>query len=77
MLFAGSRNNERRIVRIVIIVSDIVWAIVIGLLVLLRFILPEKDKDKDKDGDEVMQISTRTAVVFTTWRNEICIKMMP
>lgn len=36
---------------IVIIVSDIVFAIVIGSLVLLRCILPEKDKDKDKDGD--------------------------
>lgn len=39
---------------IVISVSDIVFAIVIGslvLLMLLKCILPEKDKDKDKDGD--------------------------
>lgn len=36
---------------IVVTVSDIAFAIVIGLLVLLRCILPEKDKDKDKDGE--------------------------
>lgn len=47
----GLSYAERRIAMIVMTVSDIVFAIVIGSLVLLRCILPEKDKDKDKDGD--------------------------
>lgn len=49
-----AQTAERRIVMIVITLSDIVFAIVIGalvLLMLLKCILPEKDKDKDKDGD--------------------------